>query len=518
MKIASFRIQLALALGLPMFPACKSPPPETPQTPPTGDGSATTTTPTTPALTTPTTADGTNVTGKNVVIGAVTYGTCTVNQVNEWVCGLTDPYYADVAKAKAPKPHDVCGVNPIPLVQFDDYNFIDSGEWGNHEAELASFEFDPARTKDYRYRGTVRPNDVWCCYQRCATLPVATTARTSVPQGMFEHEMCVPPPDGGVSVPAKQKECPLAMELSYANFGDNRDYVDKNAPFTRMNESAKCCYSVASRRKCDESMYQDEQGNCRHPERGRPLREEQTVVLAPTQSREGWRDNTIDVFDDLDPATRAYATAAWKREAAAEHASIAAFARLSMDLMIFGAPASLIDEAHVAARDEIRHATLAYGLASTLGGTPVGPGRFAMSTAARTVTLRGLVSECFFDGCVNESIAAMSAAEAATLASHAPMQDTLDAIAVDEGRHATLAFKILAWALREGGSDIRDQLIADLGVIRAELDAPAPVPCADPDGFDPRLGVLSMAATASLRRRVLADVIVPCTEALLAQV
>lgn len=497
MKIASFRVQLALALGLPLFPACGGSSTPPPQTPPTGTGSAT-------------------PDGERVALGAPTHGTCTIDQVNEWVCGLTDPLYAGVDKAGAPAPYEACGVNPIPLQQFDDDNFVDSSQWGNHDPELASFKFDLERTKSYRYGGTVNPGDTWCCYQRCSTLPIAATARTSVPPGMYEHEVCVPPPDAGTSKPATQKECPLAMQLAYDTFGDDQDSVDPNAPFKRLNESGKCCYAVASKHKCDTSMFMDAQGNCRSPERGRPLREDQTIVLAPTQPRDGWRESPLDVFDDLDDATRAYATAAWKREAAAEHASIAAFARLSMDLMMFGAPASLIDEAHVAARDEIRHATLAYGLASTLGGTPVGPGRFAMSTAARTVTLAGLVSECFFDGCVNESIAAMSAAEAATLAAHAPMQDTLDGIAVDEGRHATLAFKILAWALREGGAEIRAQVIADLAVIRAELASPFCVSNADPEGFDPRLGVLSVAQAASLRRRVLADVVVPCTDALLA--
>ncbi len=51
-----------------------------------------------------------------------------------------------------------------------------------------------------------------------------------------------------------------------------------------------------------------------------------------------------------------------------EHASVAAFARLAIDRMIHGAPAELVDAAHVAARDEIRHAQQCYGIASAFAG------------------------------------------------------------------------------------------------------------------------------------------------------
>ena len=48
--------------------------------------------------------------------------------------------------------------------------------------------------------------------------------------------------------------------------------------------------------------------------------------------------------------------AAWARAAAFEHASVAAFARLSLQLMAHGAPTALLGEVHRAALDETRHA------------------------------------------------------------------------------------------------------------------------------------------------------------------
>ncbi|WP_053335495.1 hypothetical protein [Plesiocystis pacifica] len=64
----------------------------------------------------------------------------------------------------------------------------------------------------------------------------------------------------------------------------------------------------------------------------------------------------------------------WLGVARLEHASVASFARFVAELTQLGARAALIAEALRAAEDEVRHAQLAFGLASAYAGEPLGPG------------------------------------------------------------------------------------------------------------------------------------------------
>jgi hypothetical protein len=57
-----------------------------------------------------------------------------------------------------------------------------------------------------------------------------------------------------------------------------------------------------------------------------------------------------------------------------EHASIASFAKFSLQLVMVAAPSALLADAHAAAVDEIHHARVAFALASRLLGRPLGPG------------------------------------------------------------------------------------------------------------------------------------------------
>ncbi len=66
--------------------------------------------------------------------------------------------------------------------------------------------------------------------------------------------------------------------------------------------------------------------------------------------------------------------AAWLRNALMEHASIAAFARFTLELLAVGAPADLIRDSNAAASDETRHAELCFALASEYLGESEGPG------------------------------------------------------------------------------------------------------------------------------------------------
>lgn len=496
MHFTSLRSRLALALGLPIIHVgCKEAP--RPEPPPSAQASI-----------------GTGAPAASTTVPPVASATanlrCKVDEVHEFVCGLAEP--APGHKANA--PFDKCADNADKLEQFDEFTFVDSSKIGRHHPSLATYRFDLARTKRHveSYPGTRIPGETRCCYERCTPLPIADKPRTAMPAGHFPHEMCVPAPESGASKPASgAKQCPQALRLSVDSLAQAGPVDD--APFVRVDDG-KCCYEVASPRRCPTNMF-EHNGECRMPTRGRPLREDGRFVVASARAREGWRDATDLDVSVWDEPSRANAARAWTREGAAEHASVASFARLALDLMTLGAPADLVDAAHVAARDEIRHATLAYGLASRLAGTAVGPGPLAISNAAREVSLASLASECFVDGCVGETVAALEAAEAKLRAQPGPIRDALEIIAEDEARHAELAYRIVAWALASGDARVREVLARDLEATR---DEQVQVVAIDRDDvLDERIGILSRATAADVRRRALREVVVPCAEAMLSQ-
>ena len=64
----------------------------------------------------------------------------------------------------------------------------------------------------------------------------------------------------------------------------------------------------------------------------------------------------------------------WLKLAEAEHASVASFAKHTLQLMSIGAPSKLIEASQQASIDEIRHAQMCYGIASIFLGSEFGPG------------------------------------------------------------------------------------------------------------------------------------------------
>jgi hypothetical protein len=133
--------------------------------------------------------------------------------------------------------------------------------------------------------------------------------------------------------------------------------------------------------------------------------------------------------------------------AAAEHASIASFARTSLELLALGAPSRLIEETHRAALDEIEHARLAYGLA----GGDVGPARLDLLPHTPP-TFASFTVSTFVDACIGESLGADDVRMAARDERDPRVAAILERIADDEERHVELAFRTLAWAVRTGGA------------------------------------------------------------------
>jgi hypothetical protein len=136
---------------------------------------------------------------------------------------------------------------------------------------------------------------------------------------------------------------------------------------------------------------------------------------------------------------------AWLEDALMEHASIAAFARLSLQLLALGAPADLVQRAQLASLDELRHSDYCFAMASRHAGVALGPGPIAVQGALDDVSLTSLVESNLVEGCIGEALAAERLRCRAKLCVEPQLKAALLRIADDETRHAELAYGILAW-------------------------------------------------------------------------
>jgi hypothetical protein len=263
-----------------------------------------------------------------------------------------------------------------------------------------------------------------------------------------------------------------------------------------------CCYVVT-----------EETGVCV----GRPLVIDERPRAAAGRRGDGWAVGREPACAELGRAERAALAKAWLAAALGEHASIASFARFSLELLAVGAPAELVAGAHAAALDEVRHAELCFALASAYAGEELTAGRLDAACAAwSAVSLAEMARATARDGCIGETVAAVIAAEQLARATDPAVRAALETIARDEAAHAELAWRTVAWALEVGGAPV---LRAVSEVFR---DAVRHAPDAG-DAFAPWLSSPAMASHGLLARAdadavvesALAEIVRPCAARLL---
>ena len=278
---------------------------------------------------------------------------------------------------------------------------------------------------------------------KSVTVTTATTTATSVTSSTGTtnptETKCVPW--------AADAPCPSGVEgLALLNQYDCQDpdyeWTTSIVSGPWQDEDGQCCYEVTV----------DYCGV------GRPFRREGAVVLAREDRRVGWSDPVpLPSTEGMSPEHRARLALSWSRDARMEHASIAAFARFSMDLLAAGAPSDLVEQAHAAALDEIRHARLCFALASAFQREAIGPGPLALGdSVGLSGDLVALARSTAEEGCIGETLAALLAAEELARETDPAVARVLQTIAEDESRHAELAFRTVAWAIREGGEPVRN--------------------------------------------------------------
>jgi len=161
----------------------------------------------------------------------------------------------------------------------------------------------------------------------------------------------------------------------------------------------------------------------------------------------------------------------WQRAALAEHASVASFSRVSLELMAVGAPPSLVEGVHSAALDEIRHARTAFGLAKLFGHPDAGPGPFPVPSSLEISTdLPDVIARTFREGCVSETVAAALARHRLSqVARDGPEAAALGVVVADEARHAALSWRIVAWGSGAGGAEVSGRLSDERTRIESQL-------------------------------------------------
>lgn len=254
---------------------------------------------------------------------------------------------------------------------------------------------------------------------------------------------------------------------------------------------------------------------------GRPFIVEGTLRTATPARRADWTSRAGNAREDqrapLDDATREALARAWLRDATMEHASIASFARFSLELLALGAPAELVEQSQRASLDEIEHARLCFAIASRLSGAPVGPSALPVSGCERGGSLAESVVAAVAEGCVGETIAALVAREQLARATEPDVRAALERIARDEEQHAMLAYRFVRWAIEVGGDDVRRAARTAFEHAASAARA-APIEAVGPvDALAwAEHGRLDGAELASAIRAALDDVIAPCAAALLA--
>jgi hypothetical protein len=195
---------------------------------------------------------------------------------------------------------------------------------------------------------------------------------------------------------------------------------------------------------------------------GRPFTVAGSARRAPLQAGpRTWGRVFSLTLDDLLPEERERLMFMWLDEARSEHASVASFARFTLECLAVGAPAEIVHLAQQATREEIEHAETAFGLAAAYGAEPLAPGPLDLAGAlAHSGSLFDIALAVAKEGCIAESVSAVLLAEASEAATEPTIQAVLARVAEEELRHAELSWRFLAWAVARSGPELNHALCA----------------------------------------------------------
>jgi hypothetical protein len=248
---------------------------------------------------------------------------------------------------------------------------------------------------------------------------------------------------------------------------------------------------------------------------GRPFTVSGVPRMSVAAPGPGWAQEAPAGGPELSAAARVIALRRWARAGRAEHASVASFARFSLELMALGAPADLLQGAAEAMADEIAHAQSAFAVVRALGGPELAPGPLDTAGGWPGAQPEDVLLRLILEGCVEETVSAAAAEAALAVAAAPAARAALEQIVRDEARHAALAWRAARWLLG-AHPELR---AAARSALQAAVAAPAAV---EPESADPAdlpalraWGLIDATARAGVRARALVDVVGPAARQLL---
>jgi hypothetical protein len=311
--------------------------------------------------------------------------------------------------------------------------------------------------------------------------------------------VCFAKPDSGDCDAAYSRACVVSKyNCGLAQAGDTFGC----GPLADRPEA--CCYEVF--------------GSCPI---GRPFTVDGHARLASVQPDTGWSGSEgLPEVSRLDDTTRAALALAWTEEARTEHASVASFARMVLELLSLGAPAELVGETLRAAEDERRHAIVAFTFASHYGHAELAPGPLDIRECLAASSAPEIAERLAGEGCVAETVSALLVGEAAELADDPAVREHLMRVAEEESAHALLAWRTLAWLLSRRSNE-RDEVHASVARAFARAEHYVGIGSEIHEGTESSLrahGQLSPSVKRSIARSVLGSVVAPAARAALARV
>ncbi len=217
--------------------------------------------------------------------------------------------------------------------------------------------------------------------------------------------------------------------------------------------------------------------------RGRQIRRFGRVLLPDLRLDPTWATCPVALGDSR--PTPAELADQWRDNGKTEHASVAAFARLTLDLMALGAPPALVAAANQDALDEIRHAELCFSLAQALDGKRLSPAPFPQAQhvstlpRSRTLALARLAVDSLIDGALHEGVSARIIAKVSERCEVPTIRHILKQIAADEGRHSAHGWAVASWCLAEGGNSVGLALLGAVHALPAQMNSDRPDPAAN---------------------------------------
>jgi hypothetical protein len=263
----------------------------------------------------------------------------------------------------------------------------------------------------------------------------------------------------------------------------------------------KCCYVFCTGACC-----------------GRPFVVGGTARVADLVAAPEWCDEA-QAAAGVEPVHAQALAEAWRQDGLDEHASVASFHRFGMELLAFGAPPELVADAAAAAGDEVRHARHCFTTAARLDGQRLGAGVLNCNGVELRMDLASAAAAAVVEGCIGETLSATQAHAVARGVQDRELRSLLLDIAADEERHAALAWRFVAWAWRTGDEGVRRAIRQ--AFTEALAAGPAPdrreaVLAGVPDSLRRAWGRLARGQALRIANEVLAQVVRPCAEALMA--